>query len=201
VFFDRIEALHNPSFPVPMRLEKPYLPGEFVFSILTKRLRDFTPLQRVPHTDSGRLASVIYLNLPHQCAGGTAIYQHRETGLVWFPGSNPAAHSPSYAERISDIIDGGAGWRQITDVMSRHGLQTMADVTRFVYRHMNEQEVPIAGTTERWKLLHFVEMKFNRFVMYPGCLFHSGFARDDSFGEALPERRLTQNVFIVWPRL
>ena len=200
-FFDRIEALYNRVYPSPMRLVPPYLPGEFVFSILTTRFSDFDRRQRVPHTDSGWLAGLVYLNLPDQCSGGTAIYRHRETGLVWAPISNPAAHNPAYARRISEIIDGGAGWREISAVMDRNGLRSVAELPQLIYRHNDEQLEPIAGTTKHWELLRGIDMRFNRFVMYPGCVFHAGLAKPDAFGERIHERRLTQNIFIVWPRI
>ncbi len=200
-FYDRIEDLCNPVFPVPMRLEKPYLPDEYVFSIITQPLDQFLPAQRVPHTDPWRLAAVLYLNPPEQCRGGTGIYRHRSTGLEWFPGSNPAARRPAYAESISKLIDGGRGWQQIRRAMEEQKVDTMEALTRLIYAEAKEQPAPIRGSTPQWELLLEVPMKFNRLVLYPGCLFHAGHAEEGWFGEELATRRLTQNIFICWPKI
>ncbi|HEU4534234.1 MAG TPA: DUF6445 family protein, partial [Polyangiaceae bacterium] len=62
----------------------------FVFSVAAPE--DFPPhvaLQQ-PHVDdlsrSGiALAALVYLNLPHQCRGGTSLYTHRRTGQTVMP--------------------------------------------------------------------------------------------------------------------
>lgn len=47
----------------------------------------------VPHVDAYDgilMTGLIYLNLPEQCRGGTALFRHRETGLVAVPAQEDA---------------------------------------------------------------------------------------------------------------
>lgn len=70
-----------------------------------------------------------------------------------------------------------------------------------MYREAASQRRPICGTTEHWELLHSAEMRFNRLVAYPASLFHTGHAESGRFGVDTATRRLTQNIFINWPRI
>jgi hypothetical protein len=52
------------------------------------------------------------------------------------------------------------------------------------------------GSTEVWERAGFVEMRFNRLVVYDGRLFHSGVVPDLALGDSRDRRWLTLNFFI-----
>ncbi len=52
----------------------------------------------------------------------------------------------------------------------------------------------IRGTTKYWELIHVVDMRFNRLVVYNGSVFHSPIVADDDFGSTFRSRRLTLNI-------
>lgn len=103
------------------------------------------------HSDDicAKYASVLYLNLPEQCAGGTAFWKHKELGIDRLPAK----------EELKD-------WQK--------------------FYSMIEQEWK---DLEPWEQIGFAEMKFNRFITYPTCLFHSRFPFE-GFGAGPHDGRL-----------
>ena len=104
------------------------------------------------HSDDicAKWASVLYVNLPEQCRGGTAFWRHVTRGIDRLP----------TREELGDNADA-------------------------MYSNM----------TREWKELHwweqigFVPMKFNRFITYPTCLFHSRYPFE-GFGSGPKDGRL-----------
>jgi hypothetical protein len=107
------------------------------------------------HSDDicAKFATVLYLNLPHQCQGGTAFWKHSELGIDRLP---PRADLKS---------------RGIDDVQ---------------YYRMIDGEWK---KREPWQQVDFVKMKWNRFITYPTCLFHSRFPFE-GFGSGPADGRL-----------
>lgn len=103
------------------------------------------------HSDDicAKFASVLYINLPEQCAGGTAFWKHKDLDIDRLPAK----------EELKD-------WQK--------------------FYSMIEQEWK---ELEPWEQVGFAEMKFNRFITYPTCLFHSRFPFE-GFGAGPEDGRL-----------
>jgi hypothetical protein len=88
------------------------------------------------HSDDicAKYASVLYLNLPEQCSGGTAFWKHRTRNIDRLP---TRAELGSNADEFYQAIN--REWKEL----------------------------------HHWEMIDFVPMRFNRFITYPTCLFHS----------------------------
>jgi len=137
------------------------------------------------------LAGVIYLNLPHQCAGGTAFFRHRSTGVPdWRVRSREAVHA--------SVIE--AALRMGFGAIYRQGLEGGRWRDYDVLRRMIFEETPqvrnfISTGSRFWEEIDAVDMSWNRLVCFPGFVFHT--SRYDP--EDLRDGRLIQNLLIYWP--
>lgn len=108
------------------------------------------------HSDDicAKFASVLYLNLPEQCYGGTAFWKHSELDID---------RLPSRESLRADGIDDVAFYSQMDKD----------------WKELNH-----------WQQIAMISMKFNRFITYPTCLFHSrfpfgGFGKDSQDGRLI----------------
>lgn len=101
-------------------------------------------------------ASVLYLNLPEQCQGGTAFWRHKTRHI----------------DRLPSKLE-----------LYKHGLN--AEQADQLYRAMDREWKEL----KHWEKIDFVPMRFNRFVTYPTCLFHSRFPFE-AFGSGPQDGRL-----------
>lgn len=112
------------------------------------------------HSDDicAQYASVLYLNTPEQCTGGTAFWKHAALG--------------------------------VSHLLSREELEARGmDVDAF-YKLMNREW----KDAEAWRQVAFMEMKFNRFLTYPTCFFHSRWPWE-GFGTSPQDGRLIWACF------
>ena len=122
-----------------------FLPPSLIFN----RIRSDEVLsdnQTTPHTDSVRGLShaiVIYLNTEEECAGGTAFYRHKETGI-------------SFVKNIDDF-------------------KKVYESKKSNYKDF------ITESNDDWELLDLIEMKFNRMIIYPPNIYHSGYINRKDF--------------------
>lgn len=107
------------------------------------------------HSDDicAKYASVLYLNLPEQCSGGTAFWKHDALGLDRLPPKEALAPQGINPDAFYKLIE--REWKDLTF----------------------------------WKQTALIEMKFNRFVTYPTCLFHSRYPFE-AFGSGPKDGRL-----------
>ncbi len=107
------------------------------------------------HSDDicATFASVLYLNLPDQCKGGTAFWKHVDKGIE---------RLPSRAELERQTVNADA-----------------------FYASMDKEWKDLS----LWRQANFVPMKFNRFVTYPTCYFHSRYPHE-AFGKGPEDGRL-----------
>lgn len=148
---------------------------QIFFSTVTKTEDELTPLQRRPHFDGSCFGGLVYLNPPDQCKGGTGFYRHRATGLCRYP------------EKISDVP---------RDLISRLGLNSLEELQKLVSAPPAADSAGyITESNAEWERFCLVEMKFNRFIIYDGQIFHSSVIRSSDFGTSPDERRLTLNFF------
>jgi hypothetical protein len=107
------------------------------------------------HSDDicAQYASVLYLNTPEQCSGGTAFWAHTALKIDRLPTREQLAKQGVNADWFYRMMD--REWKDLTF----------------------------------WKQTGMVEMKWNRFVTYPTCLFHSRFPFEP-FGKGPEDGRL-----------
>jgi hypothetical protein len=106
----------------------------------------------LPHIDQSLFAFQIYLNSPEDCYGGTNFYRHIESGL-----------EANLEYIVPDFKKDEKYW-----LFKKH------------YMRINENNYNTILDSRQidsslWELIHNVEMKYNRFVMYPSYLFHSAY--------------------------
>jgi hypothetical protein len=150
--------------------------AQFAYSMVTKCEEELIPAQRRPHFDGPCTAGIIFLNSPNQCCGGTGFYRHRATGLSRYP------------EKVTDTH---------LKLIKKLGLKSLRELQNLVSAPPPDNASGyITDSNREWEQTNFIEMKFNRLIMYDGQLFHSGVVRNGDFGETPRERRLTLNYFV-----
>jgi hypothetical protein len=147
------------------------------FAMLTRRRGDLVPIQRQPHIDPNDYTGIIYLNPPAQCAGGTAFWRHRPSGLQ----AMPLPWSPFLAP-----------------LLSRYQARNQEELLQsFATEALSEPMEGYPTRTNRfWELTEVIPMRFNRLVLFNARLFHSGHIPEGAFGDEASSQRLTQNLYL-----
>jgi hypothetical protein len=150
------------------------------------------------HTDDEAwLATVLYLFPNEQARGrGTAFWRHRPTGLThWLPTDIANVLS-------SEVFLGLDLTKPVAAAMANGIVPPIANLRAFGERLGG---APKPGRrafsleeTDEWELVHFVEAKFNRMVIYPTFQIHSVVDTSDPT-DASVGVRLTMNTFIDYP--
>ena len=104
----------------------------------------------LPHTDPAFFAFQIYLNLPEECLGGTNFYKNIECDID---------HNVEYFD--SDFKRTEKYWKlnNYLNEKEKNNFNTILD---------SKQIDP-----NEWENIYNVEMKYNRFVLYFSCIFHT----------------------------
>jgi hypothetical protein len=107
------------------------------------------------HSDDicAKYASVLYLNLPMQCKGGTAFWRHKELGVDRLLGREELTKAGHDADNYYAIMN--QEWKK----------------------------------KDAWQQTNMVPMKWNRFITYPTCFFHSRYPFE-AFGSGSADGRL-----------
>ena len=107
------------------------------------------------HSDDicAKYASVLYLNTPEQCKGGTAFWKHKTRNIDRLPTREELAAQGLDSNLYYQAID--REWKEL----------------------------------EHWEQVGFVPMKWNRFITYPTCFFHSRYPFE-GFGTGPEDGRL-----------
>lgn len=165
------------------------------FMRINRKPEDLTIHQCRPHADPVRIAGVIYLNPNEQCRGGTAFYRHRASNVEECVLPRNAKNDPFEKQFIAHAKSIGAfdSYRGFCE--EKFQVPYLDFVRSILTTIPREKNYPL-DSDEDWELTQKVEMKFNRFICYPGFLIHSGYYRHEWFGETKETQRLTQNVFV-----
>jgi hypothetical protein len=110
------------------------------------------------HFDSvvTRYSSVVFLNPPEQCTGGTSLYRHRELQIDRLP----PPHAPEAAALLQRT---GLTWDKLLAKLIKDGYDI----------------------ADKWEEVGHIGMRFNRCVVFDGSLFHaraSGFGTTKETG-------------------
>ncbi len=164
------------------------------FMRINRKPEDLTIHQCRPHADPVRIAGVVYLNPPEQCVGGTAFYRHRATGVEECV--LPRNKNDSFEQEFMKLAKGRGVFQGYQTYCQKMFRMPYMEFVRSVLTTLPRTKNYPTDSDDDWEMTRQVEMKFNRFICYPGFMIHSSFYRDDWFGDAIEEQRLTQNVFV-----
>lgn len=106
----------------------------------------------LPHVDQSLSAFQIYLNNPEDCHGGTNFYKHLESEST----VNVEYLDPDFKKTESYYK-----FNKYVKEISQNNYNTILDSRQI--------------DSSIWEPIHHVEMKPNRFVMYPSYVFHSAY--------------------------
>lgn len=148
-----------------------------------------------PHIDSVMLAGVAYLNTPEQCRGGTKFFRHKETGLPdWRFRSKHAIADE--AVRAAVKMGFGAGFR------AGYKEGRWSDYSAIENQIFNDRDGPpdfMENGGSKWDCIDSVDMKWNRFVCFPGFVFHTSHHSPKWFGTTNETDRMVLNLLVFWP--
>jgi hypothetical protein len=163
-----------------------------------------------PHTDRGLLVGLVYLNQAADCAGGTSFFRHRPTGAcAVFPkevmrGRLPDDRKRNFRWRL-DLQAWDRMWplgasapfeRAVRSGRCDHYDRYHDDI---LVRTPGDASGYLVGSCGDWEMTGLVEMRWNRLVLFPGFLLHSGHLQPDWFVDTPNHRRLTLNFMFRWP--
>lgn len=152
---------------------------------MTNLIRD-DPLTRsdmghggAPHADQCIIAAVVYLNLPEECAGGTAFYRHKETGLESLP------RHPFFAKDVE---------KRIAPLAMRYSCQNLKEFAQKVIfkEEAYQKKAPVLESNPHWERLDWVDMCYNRLVFYEGKVFHAPYGQEGAYTDVF---RVIQAMF------
>lgn len=114
----------------------------------------------LPHVDSSFFAFQIYLNLPTESQGGTNFYKHIDSGLD---------HNVEYFDSDFKMTEDYWKFMNHYKEVEENNYNTILDS-----RQIDPQY---------WQPIHHVEMKYNRFVLYPSYVFHTAYIEKEWYQE------------------
>lgn len=181
------------GFTLENSIERSVFPG-FSFMRINRAPEDLTIHQCRPHADPVKIAGVVFLNLPDQCAGGTAFYRHRATGAeeCILPRKNADRFDQAFVMKAKELGAFQSYENYCRSMFKMPYLEFVKSILTTIPRVKDYT----TDSDEDWEVTRKIDMKFNRFIAYPGFMIHSGYYRKEWFGEEMESQRLTQNVFL-----
>ena len=181
------------GYTADQSVSRAVFPG-IAFMRINRKAENLTIHQCRPHADPVRIAGVVYLNLPGQCQGGTAFYRHRATGVEECV--LPRNKNDPFEQQFMKLAQERGVFQSYQNYCQEMFRMPYMEFIRSVLTTFPRIKNYPTDSNEDWELTRKIEMKFNRFICYPGFMIHSGYYRDEWFGDAIEEQRLTQNVFV-----
>ncbi len=138
--------------------------------------------QRQPHIDQD-VTAMIYLNPEGFCTGGTGLYRHRPTDLERIP-IMPDVTIRELANQLElsdDFLASPEGYENFQNSMIFNPLFACRD-----NRYINDGNA-------YWELLHLVEMRPNRLMVFDGRCFHSQYIHPGDYEQAF---RVNQILYL-----
>lgn len=141
---------------------------DMMFSLLGP-MNSFAESQHVPHRDADvQISGLIYLCESDSDAEGTGFYRHRPSGLCGALLVDPALIEAAQSSPF-DTLD-----------------EFLLDLSSFGPGRSIYGSAP----SDTWELVHAVELRPNRLVLFDSTLFHAALSPRDQ------ATRLTQNLFL-----
>ncbi len=200
---DGLEALHELVYRYLGRdygYESPALPtpsdGHARFHRMHDEGAQLSPRQCMPHVDTALLAGVVYLNLPEHCRGGTAFHRHRRHGLVEYRLRDRQPVDPNVIRAVQQM---GIMESYLQGLEQQHW-DDYDELGGQLWSPSSAPQDFMERGNPDWERFQVIPMRWNRMVCYPGFVFHSALYSPAWFDMAAASRRLTQNLFFMWPR-
>lgn len=128
-------------------------PIEQAYSFLRANYRGEFPHNPIHNDDDiGGIAAILYLNTPHQCRGGTALWRHKPSGLERMPSPLEIKHGALRTGERFSYPGYGKSPKRFMDAIYADGKDP-----------------------DKWELVQLADMKTNRLILYPAACFHSRF--------------------------
>jgi hypothetical protein len=159
-----------------------FSPQPVVFQGIKTQAYKLNVGQRQPHIDQD-ITAMVYLNPSQSCMGGTGLYRHRPTDLERVP-LVPDGSIRCLADRLElsdEFFSTPEGYENFQNSMIFNPLFARRDNT-----FINEGN-------EYWELLHCIDMKPNRLIIFDGRCFHSQFIRPGDYDQAF---RVNQILYL-----
>mgnify|MGYP003122579281 CR=1 FL=1 len=162
----------------------------------------------VPHTDcmfraleenmKKLFASTVWLNLPEECHGGTAFWNFKPLDTQFY---YPHIHGrseeirngapdrirqlfslPSYRDYVTKFIELKKTEKYKKIMNDWDWPYSDEEFYKKIIKKYEKKENPFwTESNEKWELLGFTPMKFNRMVIYQGAAFHSQYIEEGNF--------------------
>lgn len=163
---------------------EPYTPPQaLIFSVIfNDPNRRLNVAQRMPHVDPG-VSAMVWLNPQEMCAGGTGLYRHKPTGLERLP-TEPTRELEALAQTL-DI--------PAKSLHTPEGWQSFQDHIVFNPLFAARENTYINDGNEAWELLHLMQMRWNRLVIFDGRMFHSQHLKPGHF---VDHARINQILYL-----
>ncbi len=164
-------------------LQSAFNPQPMVFSGITNQDYRLNIGQRQPHIDQD-ITAMIWLNPEETCVGGTGLFRHKPTNL----------------ERLSvtpdDAIKNLADRLELSDefLKSQDGYENFQNSMIFNPLFACQENRYINDGNEYWELIHLIEMKPNRLMIFDGRCFHSQYIQPQHYAEAF---RVNQILYLT----
>ncbi len=129
--------------------------------------------QRQPHIDQD-VTAMVYLNPEGFCKGGTGLYRHRPTELERVPivPDTTIRRLADQLELSDEFLANPEGYENFQNSMIFNPLFACRD-----NHYINDGNA-------YWELLHLIEMKPNRLMIFDGRCFHSQYIQPGDYDQA-----------------
>ena len=163
-------------------LQSAFNPQPMVFSGITNNSYRLNIGQRQPHIDQD-ITAMVWLNPQESCSGGTGLFRHKPTNLERLP------HTPN--EEIRKLADR----LELSDefLKSQEGYENFQNSMIFNPLFACQENRYMNDGNEYWELLHLIEMKPNRLMIFDGRCFHSQYIQPQDYAEAF---RVNQILYL-----
>jgi hypothetical protein len=132
------------------------IPVKIGYSLLRLNYADELPNNAI-HSDNSydEFASVLYLNLPEQCQGGTAFWRHKSTGFASFPDQAEAEAAGYDYQHLFEILalswNDSDAWELLEVVPMQFNRLLVYSTRRF---HSRYPFAAFGNTPETGRLIH-----------------------------------------------
>lgn len=175
-----------------------------IFSMVFETENNFDYDLFSPKAGNAFLKGTVFLNPPEQCKGGLGFYRHKETGLeeyvpFYILGEEVKGKSPIYKEVLQVVTRLGL-YENFHDLQKKGVFTKYEDCWNTLTETSSKGNKNMSGDDENWELIHFIEMKYNRLICFPGFTLNVEHYPENGFGKSIESRQVMQEILIPWPK-
>ncbi len=180
---DTQPVIHKISQLWDAPLRSAFNPQPVVFSGITNQHYRLNIGQRQPHIDQD-ITAMMWLNPQETCSGGTGLYRHKPTNLERL--------APTPNEEIRALADRLELSEEF--LKSQEGYENFQNSMIFNPLFARHDNTYINDGNEYWEMIHLIEMKPNRLMIFDGRCFHSQYIQPQHYVEAF---RVNQILYLT----